>query len=273
MDKRRFGLIGVGVMGGAMLSAALQTGFLNARDVIVYDKTAAQRARAAAEFGVHIASSAGEVARYAEIVQLSVKPQDYPALLAAIDADLARERPLVLSIAAGLTLAKTAGMLPQSGADVSLVRMMQNINATVGESMTAYCPNGKVSPDAFAVVEKYCRCFGRVLRLEEQYFSAFLALAGSAPAFVYLFMDELARAGVACGLQKATALEIAVQTVLGSAKLLQSSEKHPQALIDQVCSPAGTTVAGMEALHEYGFTNAVHQAVKAAYARDKALGA
>ncbi len=268
MKQYAFGFIGTGVMGAAMLSAAIRTGFLKPEEILVYDKNTALARRVADETGVCLAASAQTLVRSVEVVQIGVKPQDFPALLKELGGALEESDPLLLSIAAGLELDAIEGQLPYTP---QLARLMQNINATVGESMTAFCPNDRVTAEQAAFIEGYCRSFGRAVRLEERHFSAFLALAGSAPAFVYLFIDELANAGVACGLNKTLALEIAAQTVLGSAKLLQGSQLHPQALVDQVCSPAGTTVAGMQALREYGFANAVGKAVRAAYDRDREL--
>ncbi|MDR3314142.1 MAG: pyrroline-5-carboxylate reductase [Oscillospiraceae bacterium] len=268
MKKAKLGFIGTGVMGGAMLAAVVKTGYLPPEDILIYDKDAALVQRVAAATGAVPAASAAALARGAAVVQLGSKPQDFPVLLEEIGAALAESDPLVISIAAGLELRRIEALLPYQP---RLVRTMQNINATIGESMTAFCPNERVTAEERAFVEGYCGCFGKAVQLEERHFSAFLALAGSAPAFVYLFIDELARAGVACGMGKALALEVAAQTVLGSAKLLQGSELHPYQLIDRVCSPAGTTIAGVEALQEYGFANALHKAVHAAYDRDRAL--
>ena len=268
MARKKLGFIGTGVMGGAMLDAVIKTGFLPPEEILVYDKNNDLAKRVAAESGAALAESAQALVQGAHAVQLGAKPQDFPALLEGIGPALAESDPLIISIAAGLELASIEALLPYKP---RLVRMMQNINAVVGESMTAFCPNDRNSAVEIAFIEGYCASFGRVVQLEERYFSAFLALAGSAPAFVYLFIDELARAGVACGLNKALALEIASQTVLGSAKLVQDSDQHPYTLIDRVCSPAGTTIAGIQALQQNGFVGAVGKAVRAVYDRDREL--
>lgn len=257
----KIGFIGVGVMAGAMLRAALDAGFLKPADVIVYDKFPP----APEKFpGVTIAASAKELAAACDILQLGVKPQDLPALLEDISPAL-RPGCLVISIAAGVPLAKITPYAPKA------VRLMPNINATVGQAMTAYCAADTVDGDELDFIKGYCECFGRAIALEEKHFSAFVALAGSAPAFVYLFIDELARAGVAAGLPKAQALAIAAQTAFGSAALVQQSGLHPYELIDRVCSPGGTTIAGVNKLREHGFAHAVSQAALAAYNRDREL--
>ena len=254
------GFIGTGVMAGAMLQAALDTGFLKPDEVVVYNRTPQK----AGCFGVTVVSSAREAAKACDVLQLGVKPQDMPALLADIQPAL-RDGQLVVSIAAGVPLAKITPYAPTA------VRLMPNINATVGQAVTAYCASESVTPEQLAFIKGYCGSFGQAVALEEKHFSAFVALAGSAPAFVYLFIDELARAGVAAGLPKAQALEIAAQTVLGSAALVQQGGKHPYELIDNVCSPGGTTIAGINKLRELGFAHAISQAALASYQRDKEL--
>ena len=258
----KFGFIGTGVMAGAMLESALAAGCLKKEDVLVFDK----HRPAAEKFGVEIAASAIELAMQCDIVQLGTKPQDLPALLEDLDEALQKKKPLVVSIAAGVPLKKITVYVSRA------VRLMPNINTTVGLGMTAYCATEKVKQEELAWVKGYCECFGKAIHLEEKHFSAFTALAGSAPAFVYLFIDELARAGVTAGLPKALALEIAAQTVFGSAAQLKASALHPYELIDRVCSPGGTTIAGINALREHGFAHAVSQAALAAYARDQELG-
>ena len=258
----KFGFIGTGVMAGAMLESALAAGFLKKEDVLVYDK----RLGISEKFGVEIAENASEIAMQCDVIQLGMKPQDMPAVLDEIDEALQKKQPLVISIAAGVPLAKITVYAHRA------VRLMQNINATVGQSMTAVCATQRVTQEELAWVKGYCECFGRAVELEERHFSAFTALAGSAPAFVYLFIDELARAGVTAGLPKALALEIATQTVFGSAAQVRGSGLHPYELVDRVCSPGGTTIAGINALREHGFAHAVSQAALAAYRRDQELG-
>ena len=258
----KYGFIGTGVMAGAMLESALAAGFLQKEDVLVYDK----RPEAAARFGAETANSAVQVAAQCDIVQLGVKPQDLPALLGEIDEVLHAKRSLVISIAAGVPLKRISVYAHRAA------RLMPNINTTVGQGMTAYCATERVGQEDLAWLGRYCACFGRAVRLEEKHFSAFTALAASAPAFVYLFIDELARAGVTAGLPRALALEIAAQMVLGSAAQVRESGLHPCELADRVCSPGGTTVAGVNALREHGFTHAVSQAILASYKRDQELG-
>jgi pyrroline-5-carboxylate reductase len=259
----KFGFIGTGVMAGAMLESALGKGFLRREDVLAFDK---YHPEAAGRFGVGVAGSAAEIAAQCDAVQLGMKPQDLPGALEDIAGTLRERQPLVISIAAGVPLTKIAPFASR------LARLMPNINTTIGQGMTAWCASEQAARDERAFVKSYCECFGKAVELEERHFSAFTALAGSGPAFVYLFLDELARAGVTAGLSRALALEIAAQTVSGSAAQVKESGLHPYELIDRVCSPGGTTVAGVNALREHGFTHAVSQAVLASYRRGQELG-
>jgi pyrroline-5-carboxylate reductase len=253
----KIGFIGTGTMAGIMLQAALHRGFLQPTQVLVYDKSP----QAAARFGVPVATGATELAAQCDIIHLGVKPQDQPALLAALD--LADK--LVISIAAGITLA-------QIGA-TRAVRLMPNLNAAAGQGITAYCATHSVGEHELDFVRGYCACFGQAIALAEKDFSAFLALAASGPAFVYQFIADLAAAGTQLGLAGDVALEIAAQCVLGSATMVQQGTAAPEELVRRVCSPGGTTIAGMNKLHELNFSHAVQQAAQAAAARDRELGA
>ncbi|MCL2446053.1 MAG: pyrroline-5-carboxylate reductase [Oscillospiraceae bacterium] len=255
-NQPKIGFIGTGTMAGIMLQAALDRGFLQPEQVLVYDKLPASAAR----FGVPVAASAAELATQCDIIHLGVKPQDQPALLAALDLT----DKLVISIAAGVTLAKLG--LPRA------MRLMPNLNSAAGQGITAYCATDLVGEHELSFVRDYCACFGQAIALPEEDFSAFLALAASGPAFVYQFIADMAAAGQQLGLASDVALHIAAQCALGSAAMVQQSDAPPNELVRRVCSPGGTTIAGMQALQQHGFSHAVQQAVHAAAARDRELG-
>jgi len=255
-QQPKIGFIGTGTMSGIMLQAALHRGFLQSAQVLVYDKSP----QAAARFGVPVAVTAAELVAQCDIIHLGVKPQDQPALLAELDL----RNKLVISIAAGVTLA-------QLGVSRA-VRLMPNLNAAAGQGITAYCATNLVGEHEQDFVRGYCTCFGQAIALPEEHFSAFLALAASGPAFVYQFIADIANAGVQLGLGSDVALQIATQCALGSATMVQQSDASPDELVRRVCSPGGTTIAGMQALEQHGFSTAVHAAIHAAAARDKELG-
>ncbi|NLP48679.1 MAG: pyrroline-5-carboxylate reductase [Clostridiales bacterium] len=259
------GFIGMGNLAAAILKGILQSNILNARSIYAYDIDAKKLTLSAHKLGYNAASSSKELVSKCDMIFLAVKPADLPQLLQEIKSELKAKRPVLVSTAAGTS---SDFIQKQLGYDAALVRIMPNINATIGRSMTAYCSNSRVSDEQAGMVEKILSTFGKVMKLEEEYFSMFTAIAGSGPAFAYMFIDELARAGVKIGLNKDLALEIAAQTVLGSAKLILESKQHPYELIDNVCSPGGTTIEGVSVLRELGFANAVSKAVEHTYEKD-----
>ena len=148
---------------------------------------------------------------------------------------------------------------------------MPNINAVVSESCTAYCTNELVTDSEKENIETLFSSIGTITEIEESVFPLFGVIGGCSPAFVYMFIDALARAGVQHGMKKELALKFAAQSVLGSAKTVLESNEHPFELIDKVCSPGGTTIEGVISLQADGFETAVHNAVKKAVEKDKKL--
>lgn len=262
------GFIGGGNMAGAIIRGLVAAGVYSPGEILVTDITPERSRECASRLGVTPADTARELIGRSDTVVLAVKPVVYPALLPELSAVLRAKNPLVVSIAAG----KTIGFIEaQLGFSPALVRVMPNINAKVSASMSAFCANSNVSQEQKEQVARMFGAVGQVKELDEGFFPLFGVIAGSAPAFAYLFIDSLARAAVKNGMNKQTALEIAAQTVLGSAKLILESGEHPWALIDQVCSPGGTTIEGIAALQENGLETAVRKAVDAAVEKDQRL--
>ena len=264
----KIGVIGAGNLASAVISGSVASGKFKGEDFFLYDLFTEKLEENHKKHGTNIAVSATEAASNCDVVILAVKPKDFGALLESLSDVLKQNNPLILSVAAGLTIEYIASFLPY---EAKIARIMTNINAAVGGAMTAYCPNDKVSKDEEAFLDTFCKSFGDAIKLDEQLFPQFSVLAGCVPAFAYKFIDELARAGVKIGVAKNVALRIAAQTVLGSAKAVLQSDAHPYELIDRVCTPAGTTIDGISALMENGFENAVMKAVESSYNKDKAL--
>ncbi len=263
----KVGLIGAGNMAGAIVRGMVSGGFRGS-DILIFDIDTARQVALFEECGVCIGASAAEVVESVDVVVLAVKPQVFPELLPTLAGVLQENRPLVISIAAGKTLGEIEGFV---GAGLPLVRVMPNINAKVGEAMSAFCGNAVVTDDQKAMVRTIFESVGEVMELPEKSFSAFSVLAGCSPAYALLYIDALAEAGVRYGIPKALSLRIATQSVLGTARLLQESEEHPRVLIDQVCSPGGTTIEGVVALQENGFEAAVLAAAAASFEKDQKL--
>lgn len=273
------GFIGTGNMATAIVRGVLADGFLPAGDIVVFDPDAAKRDALGAELGVRVASSNVELVELADVVVLAVKPQVVPAVLPPLAAQIADRRRVVVSIAAGTPLARIEELLAAGSTPVTreqrqaVVRVMPNVNAMIGAGMAAVCGNAAATPEDVELVLGMFAAVGDAIELPENQFSTFTAVAGSAPAFAYLFIDSLARGAVKAGMAKDLATRIAAQTVLGSARMVLESDSTPWELIDTVCSPGGTTVAGLVALEDRAFLATVVHGVTETIARDKELAA
>lgn len=263
----KLGFIGCGNMATAVIQGVLAKGLVQPQDVTVSCSSAARAAERAVQLGACAASCNADVAAVADVLFLSVKPQQYEDVIEEVR-DLVDETKVVVTIAPGKTL---AWLDARFGKEVKIVRCMPNTPALVGEGLTSYCPNDAVSPEELALVEGLLDCFGKRMRLPEHLIDAASAVGGSAPAFVFAFIEALADGGVAEGLPRAKALEVAAQTVLGSAKMVLETGEHPGALKDQVCSPGGSTIKGVEALEKAAFRGAVIDAVRTTAAAARGL--
>ena len=274
---RTYGFIGAGSMADAIIRGAVASG-VRAQDLAITSAHDSARRLAERTGAVHLENSAA-LARQCDAVVLAVKPHVVPDVLVQIHDAVAAHRPLVVSIAAGVTLERIESLLP-SGTRV--VRAMPNMAAAAGESMTALAAGRSATREDLEDVRRLMSAVGRTVTMAEKNFSAFVGLAGSSPAFVLTFIEALARAGVMDGIPKAQAVEIVTQAVLGSARIVQVEEtrradgaagRTPADLIDAVCSTGGTTVAGVVAMERSGFSSAVINAFEATVARDRELGA
>lgn len=263
----KIGCIGAGNMAGAILRGLVGNG-TDGSSLLVYDIDPQRQMELFNDCGVCMASNEEQVAAEVQVLILAVKPQVYQTVLPRIRDAVRRNRPLVISIAAGRTL---QSIEQQLGEDIAIVRVMPNINARIGEAITALCGNARVSDHDMAQARDIFNAIGETVMLEESKFSGFAALAGAAPAYTFMFIDALAEAGVRQGIPKTLALQIARQTVLGSALLLRETGAHPRQLLDEVCSPGGITIEGVLSLQRDGMEAAVVDAVQAACDRDRSM--
>jgi len=264
----KYGFIGAGNMAYALMSGMIQNGAARAADISICDLNISRQAEVCEKLGVTAFVSAAELVKNAETVFFVVKPHQLAGVLSEVKDTLAQYKPLIVSVAAGKTIefveAHLAGPMP-------VIRVLPNINAIVGESMTWLCSNALVTQKHKDTVLPCLNAIGKTIEIDEKNHSAYTTLGASAPAFAYLFIESLAKGAHKAGLSKAQALEIAAQTVLGSAKMILESDKHPWELIDQVCSPGGMTLEGICALEENRFQSAIVAAVEATIAKDKRL--
>ncbi|MBE6636497.1 MAG: pyrroline-5-carboxylate reductase [Ruminococcaceae bacterium] len=264
----KIGFIGCGNMGGALAKAVAQT--VPARDITVTEKDHDKAADFALETGVALGTLA-ETAGDCQFLFLAVKPQVFPQVMAELSPILAkRETPCVLvSMAAGITAATVQALV---GASYPVIRIMPNLPVSVGEGMILYTATPEVNASELETFLSIMKAAGRLTRLSEPLFDAGTAVSGCGPAYVCLFLEALADGGVRCGLPREEAILLAEQALYGTAKLLLSRGTHPAALKDAVCSPGGSTIAGVQALEENAFRHAVIAAVTAADARNRELG-
>lgn len=259
----QLGFIGTGNMGSALARSACAG--TSAKEILLANRTRETAERLAAELGC-VAGENRDAAKLCRYIFLGVKPQVMAELLSEI-APVLRERKdrfVLVSMAAGVKLSTIEHMLQ---AEYPVIRMMPNIAATVGESMLLFTANAKVTEEE---KQEFCHCMkgaGRIDEIPEGWMDAGCALSGSGTAFAFLFLEALSDGAVACGLPREKAMKYAAQTLLGSAKLVLEGDRHPAELKDAVCSPGGTTIAGIGVLESAGFRGAAMEAVKAAYRR------
>ena len=254
----KLGFIGTGNMASAIMGGIIKNQIIPAEEIIGADLFAPGREKAKAQFGIHVTDSNKEVVEKADVIVLSVKPQFYADVIREIR-DVIRAEQIVITIAPGKTL---AWLTEQFGKDVKLVRTMPNTPAMVGEGMTAACPNEHMAEEETAYVRTLLESFSRVEIVPERLMDAVVSVSGSSPAYVFILIEAMADAAVSGGMPRTQAYQFAAQAVLGSAKMVIDTGKHPGELKDMVCSPAGTTIGAVRTLEEKGFRSAVIEAMK-----------
>ena len=254
----KLGFIGTGNMAGAIMGGIIQKGIFRPEQIIGADISEAGRRKAKETYGIEVTEDNRKAAA-AEVLILSVKPQFYADAIAEIR-DCIRDDQLVITIAPGKTLSWPE---EQFGKRVKIVRTMPNTPALVGEGMTAACVNQYVTEEEKAYALKILDSFGKVELVPEHLIDAVVAVSGSSPAYVFMFIEAMADAAVAEGMPRTQAYEFAAQAVYGSAKMVLETGKHPGELKDMVCSPAGTTIEAVRILEKKGFRSAVIEAMRA----------
>lgn len=254
----KIGFIGCGNMAGAMIGGIIKNGFAKPEEIIGSNATKEGCERTKRNYGIQVAENNVQVAKEAEILFLSVKPQFYEQVIGEIRSVIRKEQ-ILISIAPGKTL---QWLEEKFGGNVKVVRSMPNTPALVGEGMTAVCANEEVTEDELETVCKVMESFGKVEVIPERLMDAVVAVSGSSPAYIFMFIEAMADAAVMCGMPRTQAYKFAAQAVLGSAKMVMETNMHPGALKDMVCSPAGTTIQAVRKLEEKGLRSAVIEAMK-----------
>ena len=261
----KIGFLGCGNMGGALARAVRRAD--PTAVIILSDTDKKKRDVLAAEISARV-SDADAMIREANYIFLGLKPQALPAVLPALSDAVRAARATFVSMAAGVTLASLSELL----GDVPIIRIMPNTAVLVGEGMTVFSKNAAVTENMTADFLAMMAASGRCDEIPEGMIDAACAVSGCGPAFGYLFLEALADGGVACGLPRERALSYAAQMLKGAMAMAIATGRHPGELKDAVCSPGGSTIAGVHALEEGGLRAAAMNAVLAAYKRTVELG-
>ncbi|WP_460960774.1 pyrroline-5-carboxylate reductase [Parasphingorhabdus pacifica] len=261
----------IAVLGAGKIGESLLSGLLNAgrapTDLLFTERYPERAAEIAARYGVeHVGLDAA--VRRADVVVVSVKPQDIDPLLADVVVSLTAGT-LVVSMCAGLPIAQFEAGLP---AGTPVVRVMANTPMLVGKAMSAIAGGTHADASHLELVEELLGSVGRVVRIPEHQLDAVTALSGSGPAYFFYVVEAMIDAGVLLGVPRVVAAELVKQTALGSASMLQGEESHPTMLREAVSSPAGTTAAGIRELEKHGVRAALIDAIEAAHDRSVELG-
>lgn len=261
----KVGFIGLGNMAKAIIGGMLKENIVAKEDVLGSAKSQQTVDKIATELGIRTFQDNVFIAEESDILFLAVKPQFFPEVIAQIK-DSVRENTIVVSIAAG----KTISYIEEAFAKpIKLVRCMPNTPALVLAGCTGVCCNGLVTDDEMKKIMTLLNSFGEAILVDEKQMDTVVGVSGSSPAYVFMFIEALSDAAVAGGMARKDAYRFAAQSVMGSAKLVLETGKHPGELKDQVCSPAGTTIEAVKVLEEKGFRAAVMDAVEACINKSK----
>lgn len=256
--SKKIGFIGCGNMGSAMIQGILDSGTCSPENMMASDATECVRKAKAEALGIKMTDDNKEVARFAEILFLAVKPQFYESVIAEIK-DSVSEDLVIVTIAPGKTL---AWLEEQFGRELKFIRTMPNTPAMVKEGMMGISLGSRVTEEEADMVRKICQGFSKTEIIPEHFMDVVTAVSGSSPAYVFLFIEAMADAAVAGGMPRKQAYTFAAQAVLGSAKMVLETGMHPGELKDMVCSPGGTTIQAVRVLEEKGLRSAVIEAME-----------
>lgn len=263
----KIGFIGCGNMGGAMMQGILDSGKCRPQEMMASDALTVAREKRQKELGIMVTPDNKETAAFADLLFLAVKPQYYQEVIREIR-ETVNSAQILVTIAPGKTL---EWLEKEFAKPLKIVRGMPNTPAMVKEGMMALCPNQQVTEEELQKVREICSGFSRTEIVGENLMDVVTAVSGSSPAYVFLFIEAMADAAVAGGMARSQAYKFAAQAVLGSAKMVLDTGKHPGELKDMVCSPAGTTIEAVRVLEEKGFRSAVFEAMEACMEKSRSM--
>ena len=259
----KYGFIGCGNMGGAIAKALS----ISTKDIALADRSGKGKILAD-QLGITYSDNA-TIAANCDRIFLGVKPHMMKDCLAKLQTSFAERKPLLITMAAGLEIQQIEQF---AGTRLPVIRIMPNTPTAIGKGVIQYCCNDLVEEDVLADWLADMAPCGLLDALDESLIDAASAVSGSGPAYMYVFLEALADGAVACGVPRAKAYEYAAMTMIGSAEMYLKTKTHPGALKDAVCSPGGSTIAGLRAMEEGGFRSAAMEGVIATFRRNKELG-
>lgn len=260
----KYGFIGCGNMGGALARALAKT----TKDIVLSDFIPEKAKELAKELGCN-ADNNEYIAKNCDRIFLGVKPQGMRETLAEISDILKDKKPLLITMAAGL---KTNTITELIGENLPVIRIMPNTPVSVGAGMILYCRNSLVSDEVLNSFVEDMKYSGALDLIDEELIDAGCSVSGCGPAFMFMFVDAIAKAGTSCGLTREQAIKYAANTMLGSAKLLLNSDKTPEELKQAVCSKGGSTIRGVNTFEDGGLYDLAQKAVEASFKRNIELG-
>ena len=266
-DARKVAFLGGGRMGEALVSGLIRSGGRSADEIMVTSRREERAHELSERYGVTSTLSNAEAVAWADVLVLMVKPQDMEGLLSEIREGITTEH-VVVSFAAGIRTSFVEKHLPDA---VPVVRVMSNVAVLVDEAMSVVAAGSKAEDRHLEVAEELLGSVGRVIRLKEVHLDAVTATSGSGPAYFFLLAEAMIEACILLGLSRDVATELIIQTMLGSAKMLRDTGKHPVELREMVTSPGGTTIAAIRHLEEAGVRAAFLNAIDAARHRSAEL--
>jgi pyrroline-5-carboxylate reductase len=264
----KLGFVGAGNMGAAMVKSIAKSDIVKPENIYIFDVDTDKVGLLKKETGINVLGSVDEVFRKSDLIVLALKPNMIKPVLEACKESFSQDKILV-SVAVGLPISLYKGIL---GNDKKIIRTMPNTPVLVGEGMTLISFDNNVGEDDLKLVRPLFETMGKVEVLDEKFMSEVTALTGSSPAYVFMFIEAMADAAVLSGIPRNLAYKLASQAVLGSAKMVLETGKHPGELKDQVCSPAGTTIEAVSALEKNGFRYAVIDAMNECTKRAREIG-
>jgi pyrroline-5-carboxylate reductase len=266
--RKKIGFIGAGKMAQAMIGGIAQANGIRKEYIMASAATEKTINAISEKYGILVSLNNKDVARFADILILAVKPDQHAGIIEEIKNEL-NQNTILVTIAAGITLADIERLV---GLSVKTVRTMPNTPSLVGEGMTALCANSYISEEELLAVEQLLQCFGQTERLDEKLMDAVPSISGSSPAYVYMLIEAMADGGVRHGIPRDQAYRLAAQAVLGAAKMVLETGRHPGELKDQVCTPGGATIEAVATLEREQFRGSIIAAMESCTSKVKNLG-